>query len=182
MKKSSIVNMILAALSAAFIAVCSWITIPFTIPFTLQTFAIFCVLTVFGAKIGLCGITVYILLGLVGLPVFSGFRSGAGTLLGATGGYIIGFLFIGIIFAISQKIFGEKPLAQILSLFVGLVICYAFGTVWFWAVYADSTGKMTLAAAFSVCVLPFVIPDIVKLLLAALIAKKLKPVIKKLRS
>ena len=181
LKKSALVNIILAALCAAFISVCSWISIPFTVPFTLQTFAIFGVLMLFGAKVGLLATVVYILLGLVGLPVFSGFKAGAGVLFGATGGYIIGFLFIGIIFAVSQKIFGEKTVAQILSLFAGLAVCYAFGTVWFWAVYASGSGQTTFAAALTVCVLPFVIPDIVKLLLAALIAKKLKPVVSKYR-
>lgn len=179
LKKSALVSIILAALCAAFISVCSWISIPLTVPFTLQTFAIFGVLMLFGAKVGLLATVVYILLGLVGLPVFSGFRSGAGVLFGATGGYIIGFLFIGIIFAISQKLFGEKPLSQILSLFVGLVVCYAFGTVWFWAVYTKTNGDITIAYTLSVCVLPFIIPDIIKLLLAAVISKKLRPVLKK---
>ena len=177
MKESGILDMILAALGAALISVCSWIAVPFTVPFTLQTFAVFCVLTAFGAKVGLISIVVYILLGVIGLPVFSNFQSGAGVLFGATGGYIVGFILIGIIYTVSQKLFPNKTTAQVLSLFIGLLVCYSFGTFWYVAVYTKNTGDISLSTAISVCVLPFIIPDIIKLLLAVFVSKKTKRII-----
>ena len=79
------------ALCAVLIAVCAWISIPAPVPFTLQTFGIFAALTLLGGRRGCYAVAVYLLLGLVGLPVFAGFQGGAGTLLGVTGGYILGF-------------------------------------------------------------------------------------------
>ena len=78
---------------AALIAVCSWISIPTAVPFTLQTFAVFLTLGLLGGRLGTLAVTVYLLLGAVGLPVFAGFHGGLGAFLGATGGYLVGFLF-----------------------------------------------------------------------------------------
>ena len=169
--------MVLSALGAAFIAVCSFVTVPMTVPFTLQTFAVFCVLSSFGAQTGLFAVIIYILLGVIGLPVFSNFQSGVGVLLGATGGYIVGFLFICIVYWIGQRIFRDNAVAEILSLGLGLVICYIFGTLWFVAVYTKNTGSISFVSAISVCVLPFVIPDALKLLLAVFVSKKIKKII-----
>ena len=83
------------ALFAVLMAVCAWITIPLPKPlvqFTMQTFAMFMALTVLGGRRGLYTMLVYLLLGAVGIPVFSGFRGGIGVLLDTTGGYIIGFV------------------------------------------------------------------------------------------
>ena len=85
------VDLAYVALFAVLIAVCAWISIPATIPFTLQTFGIFAALTILGGRRGTYATVVYLLLGAVGLPVFSGFQAGIGTLLGATGGFILGF-------------------------------------------------------------------------------------------
>ncbi|MBQ1892315.1 MAG: biotin transporter BioY, partial [Firmicutes bacterium] len=85
-------DMAYIALCAVLLAVCSWISIPFTVPFTLQTFAVFCTLLILGGKRGTVAVAVYILMAAVGLPVLSGFRGGAGALLGTTGGYILGFI------------------------------------------------------------------------------------------
>ena len=76
---------------AALIAVCSWISIPTAVPFTLQTFAVFLTLGLLGGRLGTLAVTVYLLLGAVGLPVFAGFHGGLGAFLGATGGYLVGF-------------------------------------------------------------------------------------------
>ena len=79
-----------AAMGIALITVCSWISVPTAVPFTLQTFAICLISALFGLKPALCTVGGYILLGAIGVPVFSGFRGGPGVLLGTTGGYIIG--------------------------------------------------------------------------------------------
>ena len=85
------------AMSVALIAVCSWISVPTTIPFTMQTFAVCLVAAVFGLRHGVWAVLCYILLGAVGAPVFAGFSGGFGVLLGTTGGYILGFVFTALI-------------------------------------------------------------------------------------
>ena len=85
-------NLVYMALGAVLIALCSWITVPAAVPFTMQTFAVFFILSALGGKQGTVTILVYIALGAVGVPVFSQFGAGPGVLLGNTGGYILGFL------------------------------------------------------------------------------------------
>jgi biotin transport system substrate-specific component len=109
------------ALFAALIALCSWIAIPTTIPFTMQTFAIFAVLGLLGGRRGTLAILSYLLLGLCGLPVFSGFQAGIGVLLGSTGGYLIGFVIMGLIYWLLTKLFGTKTWIMALSMLLGLV-------------------------------------------------------------
>ena len=125
----------------------------------------------------LCAALVYILLGAVGLPVFSGFKGGPGVLLGTTGGYIIGFLFTGLLFIFAERLFGQKRLLLILALIAGLLVCYAFGTAWFMLVYARSSGPIGLGTALSWCVIPFVVPDLIKLAAAVLITDRVKHLI-----
>ena len=85
-------DMALVALMTALMAICSWISIPTTVPFTLQTLGVFLACALLGGKRGSLAVFVYLLLGALGLPVFAGFSGGAGALLGSTGGYILGFL------------------------------------------------------------------------------------------
>ena len=81
------------ALGAALMTICAWISIPAQVPFTLQTFAVFFVTALLGLKCGTLSVIVYLLLGAVGLPVFAGFKGGLGSLMGVTGGYLLGFVF-----------------------------------------------------------------------------------------
>ena len=90
-RKMKTIDLAYMALGAVIIAVCSWISIPTVVPFTLQTFAVFSVLGLLGGKRGTISVLIYILLGAVGVPVFAGFSGGFGVILGPTGGYIIGF-------------------------------------------------------------------------------------------
>lgn len=172
-----VVDLIYMALCAALIAICSWITVPATIPFTMQTFAVFCVLGLLGGRRGSTAILVYILLGVVGLPVFSGFQGGIGALLGTTGGYIVGFIFIGLIYWAAEQMFGEKPMIRAAAMLIGLAVCYAFGTAWFMFVYARRTGEIALATALAWCVIPFIVPDLVKMGLALLLSGRLRKLI-----
>ena len=89
-------------LFTSIIIICSWITVPFTVPFTLQTFAIFLSLLILGGKRGIIAIVLYLLLGLIGLPVFSGFKGGLASLIGPTGGFLIGFVFMGVVYFIFE--------------------------------------------------------------------------------
>ena len=96
------------AVCAALIAVCSWIQIPTVVPFTLQTFAVFLALYFLGGKKGTMSVFIYILIGLIGLPVFSGFKGGPAALFGMTGGYIMGFMLQAAIFWLFENFFGRK--------------------------------------------------------------------------
>ena len=96
------------AMSVALIAVCSWISVPTTIPFTMQTFAVCLVAAVFGLRHGVWAVLCYILLGAVGAPVFAGFSGGFGVLLGTTGGYILGFVFTALIVGFASEKLGRR--------------------------------------------------------------------------
>lgn len=172
--KTKSTTMVFAALGAVFITICSWITVPMIVPFTLQTFAIFLVLSVFGGRTSLLSIAVYIGLGMVGLPVFAGFNSGIGCLMGPTGGFVIGFVFVGLIYIIVTKLFGEKLWIKAIGLALGLLVCYGVGTAWFVMVYSGGVDQVSVASALGMCVLPFVIPDLVKMVLAMVIGKRLR--------
>ena len=128
------------AIFAVVMAVCSWISIPMTVPFTLQTFGVFMAVGVLGGKRGTLAVLVYILLGVVGVPVFAGFSGGIGVLLNTTGG----------------------------------LVCDALGTIWFMVVYARTTGAVGLGTVLSWCVIPFIVPDLVKIALAFVLSRKVR--------
>ena len=176
-KRVDVRRMTHVALCAVLIAVCSWITVPAAVPFTLQTFAVFTSCALLGGKRGLCAVALYMLLGAVGLPVFSGFGAGVGALFGPTGGYILGFAFTALSMWGVEAKFGEALLARIAGMTLGLLLCYAFGTAWFMAVYARTGGPIGLGAALSMCVFPFILPDIAKMALAILVSARLKPLL-----
>lgn len=173
-KQKSSKDLAYIGLFSAIIVICSFITIPTTIPFTLQTFAVMLTLGLLGGKRGTLAVVVYVLLGIIGLPVFSGFRSGIGVLLGTTGGYIIGFIFSALTMWLIERLFGYKKWLLPISMFIGEVVLYIFGTAWFMVVYANNTGAIGLSYVLSVCVVPFIIPDIIKLCLASYISIKLR--------
>ena len=165
------------AIGAALIAICSWISIPLTVPFTMQTFAVFFVLLLLGGMRGSLSILVYILLGAAGVPVFAGFSGGVGILFGNTGGYIIGFLLTGLVYLVAEHLFGENLWVKIAALVVGLALCYAFGTVWFYVLYTRNTGAVSMMTVMSWCVFPFILPDLLKLALAVLLSGRVKRMI-----
>ncbi len=171
-------NLVYAAIGIALITVCSWITIPMTVPFTLQTFAVFAVLMILGGERGTIATLVYILMGAIGVPVFSGFKGGIGAVMGTTGGYIIGFIFIGLIYMGMTKFLGKKLYVEIAALLLGLAVCYAFGTAWFMYVYIRDNGSVALMTVLSWCVFPFILPDLLKMAIAVIISKRVRPVIK----
>ena len=173
-----VLDLVYISIGAALIAICSWISIPTAVPFTLQTFAVFFVLLLLGGERGTIATLIYILLGAVGVPVFAGFSGGIGVLLGSTGGYIIGFLFMGLIYIVFTRVFGKSLAVKIIALVLGLAVCYAFGTVWFMYVYTRNTGDVGIMAVLSWCVFPFILPDLLKMALAFVIAKRVEPAIK----
>ncbi len=167
-------EMVLTAMLTAVMAVCSWISVPAEIPFTLQTFAVFCAIGLLGGRNGLFSILVYILLGAIGIPVFAGPSGGIGIILGNTGGYIVGFVFIALICWLTEKLFGNGLIVRIISMIVGLAVLYAFGTAWFMFLYTKNTGDVSLIQVMKWCVTPFVIPDLLKLALAVVLTDRIK--------
>lgn len=159
--------MTLSSLFAALLAVCAWICIPVgDIAVTLQTFGVALALLLLGGKWGTVSIGIYLLLGMVGLPVFSGFRGGIGALAGVTGGFLWGFLASGLIF------WGLERLGKFPALTAALLGCYICGCGWF---YLYSGGGLWIILLR--CVIPFLIPDALKLWLACSLSRRLKKVI-----
>ena len=179
MAKQRTRDLVYIALFAVLMAVCSWISIPILqVPYTLQTFAVFLAVGVLGGKRGTLAVLVYILLGAVGVPVFSGFTGGLGILLGNTGGYIIGFLFTALVMWLMEALLGKKIWVLAVSMVLGLIVCYAFGTAWFMVVYARNAGAVGLGTALGWCVIPYIIPDLVKIALALLLSRRLGKILK----
>ena len=170
-------DMAYIALFAVLMSVCAWVTVPMMVPFTLQTFAVFAALAALGGRRGLYAVAVYLLLGLVGMPVFSNFQS-TGALLGPTGGYLVGFLASALVYWMVTARFGESAPAVIAGCLAGLAVCYGFGTVWFMVVYARTTGPVGVLAVLGWCVFPFVVPDLVKLGLGVTLARRVKRYLK----
>lgn len=159
----------------ALMCICSWLSMP--IPngtVSLQTFALFLTLGLLGGKYGSLVCLVYLLLGSVGIPVFTGFQGGIGILLGTTGGYLWGFLGACLIYWCITTKLGDK--SKLFAMILGLFLCYASGTIWFSLVYTG--GDRSLWLIFGTCVVPYLIPDGIKLALALVLAKKLKRILK----
>ena len=181
MKILSTRDLVLIALFAALTAVCSWISVPIlAVPFTLQTFAVELTLFCLGGKRGFLAILVYLMMGLIGIPVFAGFNGGAGYLLGPTGGYVLGFLVTALLWSLAENRIRGGRAVRLLWMAAALAGCYAVGTVWFWGFYGRSRG-MNLWAVLQVCVVPFLIPDAAKLILAGLVSERVQKAVFVLR-
>lgn len=178
-RENKIFDMVITAVFAAIIAVGAFMSLHLAaVPFTLQSFAVFLALGATGWKRGTLSIAVYLILGLVGVPVFSGFKSGAGVLFGPTGGFLLGFIFAGLTFGAVSRPLSKTRLpglaVKLISFLCGNVVLYAFGCLMYAFVYLKQVSFQSLFASFSVCVLPFLIPDAVKLTAAAIISQKLE--------
>ena len=166
-------NMALCGLFTAVLAICAWISLPMgDTVITLQTFGIFLTLGLLGGKRGTITVLVYLLLGAIGVPVFSGFRGGLGALLGTTGGYIFGFMSTSVLYWIMTSI-KDTPHIRIIAMVIGLLLCYGCGSWWYMTRYLSS-GSVTLGLVLLKCVLPYLLPDAVKLFLAWILTGKLK--------
>ncbi len=170
-------NMARCALLTALLCLCAWIGFPLgDVSITMQTFGLFLALGLLGGKTGSLACFLYLLLGAVGLPVFSGFRGGLGTLLGATGGYILGFLAASLVYWLITALFGTGLPVRAVASFLGLLVCYSFGTLWYALVWTKG-GGLSLGLILGKCVLPYLLPDLLKLGLALAATEKLKRII-----
>lgn len=158
----------------AMISICSWISIPASIPFTLQTMGVFTTVGLLGGKRGTLTILTYILLGAIGIPVFAGLTGGVSVLLGTTGGYIIGFLLSALLMWGIETIMGRNQIVLAFSMIAGLIVCYVFGTAWFMLIYTQHSGVIGLSTVLGLCVIPFIIPDLIKIGVALFLINRLK--------
>ncbi|MCX7714249.1 MAG: biotin transporter BioY [Clostridia bacterium] len=167
-------DLLLCAIFAAIIAVMSQISLPIgAVPFSMGIFGVMLCCVVLGAKRGMISVLVFILLGVVGLPVFAGFKAGLPVLAGPTGGYIIGYVFMSLIIGGVSNVFkGRKRQTIIVYFFacvVGTAVCYTLGTAQFMVV-----ANKSLQNSLSLCVLPFILPDLIKCAVAAILGQQLK--------
>lgn len=173
MKKNKTIDVVYIGLFAALIAVCAWIAIPMSVSVTLQTMAVCITAGLLGWKRGTISVIVYILLGMIGLPVFTGFKSGLAAVTGPTGGYIVGFIFTALIVGFACDKLKNRVWSNALVMVLGILVCYLFGTVWFMIAY-----KVTFLSALASCVFPFLIFEAVKIAVASVLVKKLKKFVK----
>ena len=153
------------AMMVALMSICAWIGVPVTVPFTMQTFAVFCTVGLLGTKCAVATVITYVLLGTVGLPVFTGFVGGVGIFATVNGGFILGFIPTTLVCGILIKKAFPLPIAMGL----GLAVCYIFGSAWFCMLHSAS-----FTAALSACVLPYLPFDLIKIALAVLTVRKFK--------
>ncbi|MDE7322037.1 MAG: biotin transporter BioY [Lachnospiraceae bacterium] len=149
--------------------------LPFSpVPISLTNLAVYFSVYLLGMKRGTVSYCVYLLLGLVGLPVFSAFTSGPAKLLGPTGGYLIGFVFMALICGWFVDRWDGKPAPCFIGMLVGTVVCYVFGTVWL-----AYQAKMSFGAALAAGVFPFIAGDIMKIALSLLVGMPVRVRVRK---
>lgn len=144
------------------------ITLPSLVPLTLQTLGIYLTAILLKPRLALITSLVYVLMGAIGLPVFTGFSGGIGILLGPTGGYIYSFPLMALIISIVIN-HHTTVLFKIIAMILGTLICYLIGTLWFMYVM-----QMSLVPSLIACVLPFLPGDAIKIIIAAFLSNKLK--------
>lgn len=166
--KNSALKISMTALSACLICVCAWISIPIAgVPMTLQTLGVAFCGYLLGARIGTAATALYLTLGAIGLPIFAGFGGSIALLVGPTGGFLVGFLPLAFLIGIASK---RKKLTSELALaFLGLFICHLLGVLWFAYVSGISAPK-----AFLLSSLPYIVKDILSLILARFLFLKIR--------
>ncbi|MDE7313811.1 MAG: biotin transporter BioY [Eubacterium sp.] len=139
------------------------------VPISVMTLTIYLSMYVLGMKMGTVSCMIYLLLGFAGVPVFAGYTGGAAKLLGPTGGYLVGYICLTLVGGFIMEQFSYKRIWCILGMVVGTVVLYAFGTVWFMVLM-----KCELGYALSACVIPFLIGDLAKIVLAELVGQEIR--------
>ena len=172
-------QMVLIALMTAVTCVLGPLSIPLPfspVPISLTNFAIFLAIFVLGMKNGTISFIIYLLLGAVGVPVFSSFRGGLQVLAGPTGGYLIGFIFLALIMGFALDHFDRKLVPTIIGMIIGMVVCYAFGTVWLAKLLS-----LSFKEGLMMGVIPYLPGDAAKIIIAAIVGPKLYGATKKIR-
>ena len=158
-------TMVLIALFAAIICVLAPLSIPIEpVPISVATLAVMLAAYVLGWKNGTISIIIYILLGLVGVPVFAKYTAGISVLGGPTGGYIIGYIPLGIITGLFSEKFRGNVVMPVVGMVLGTIVLYAIGTAWL-SLQLD----MTFMAGLSAGVIPFIPGDAAKIVVVAVL-------------
>lgn len=172
-------QMVLIALMTAVTCILGPLSIPLPfspVPISLTNFAIFLAIFVLGMKNGTISFIIYLLLGAVGVPVFSSFRGGLQVLAGPTGGYLIGFIFLALIMGFALDHFDRKLVPTIIGMIIGMVVCYAFGTVWLAKLLS-----LSFKEGLMMGVIPYLAGDVAKIIIAAIVGPKLYGATQKIR-
>ena len=172
-------QMVLIALMTAVTCVLGPLSIPLPfspVPISLTNFAIFLAIFVLGMKSGTISFIIYLLLGAIGVPVFSSFRGGLQVLAGPTGGYLIGFIFLALIMGFALEHFDRKLVPTIIGMIIGMAVCYAFGTVWLAKLLS-----LSFKEGLMMGVIPYLAGDAAKVIIAAIVGPKLYGATQKIR-
>lgn len=178
-RKPMIYELTMYALMAALICIFAPMSVPIgPIPVSLTNLILYFAIFIIGTRGTLISFIVYLLIGMVGLPVFSGYSGGVAKLVGPTGGYLVGFIPMIIIMGICYKTFSDKGKAMditatMLGMIVGTIVVYALGTVWF--VFQM---ECELGYALSVCVIPFIPFDLGKMVIANILGRRVRKILK----
>ena len=170
MKHTSILRMAEIGLMTALIAVISPFSVPVVfspVPFSLAIFAVFLVGCLMGCK-GVFAVFLYLFIGCIGLPVFQGFTGGIQCILGPTGGYLLGYIAVVLCMGWFSQKYERKVTYMMIGGVLGLMICYLFGSVWYAGLY-----HVSIKNAILLCVLPYVVFDLMKLCLAIMLGRRL---------
>ena len=170
--KSSPRRLVLIAMMTAITCILAPLSIPIPVspvPISLTNLVLLISVYILGWKDASISFIIYLLLGLAGLPVFSGFSGGLGKIAGPTGGYLAGFIFMTGIAGLAVDIFSGKRLPAVIGMALGTAVAYAFGTAWL-AIQMD----LTFISALSIGVLPYLAGDTLKIILAVIAGPMLK--------
>ncbi|HWT26720.1 MAG TPA: biotin transporter BioY [Mobilitalea sp.] len=169
-KKSNVYQLAIIGVMAAVICILGPLSIPIgVVPISFTNLAIYIAIYVLGMKKGTVSYFIYMLIGFIGIPVFSNFSSGPSKLFGPTGGYLIGFIFMALISGFFIDRFISKWYLCFAGMVLGTVVCYALGTAWL-----SYQAHLSISAALAAGVLPFIPGDLIKILIAALIGPQIR--------
>ena len=169
-KKLTTYQMAVTALMAAVMCVLGPLTVPIgAVPFSLANFVICLTAWLLGPKFGTLSVAVYLCIGLIGVPVFSGYGAGLAKLAGPTGGYLVGYLLLALIGGLFIEKSNGNPVVSGIGLVLGDAACYVLGTAWF--VFQM---QCELGYALSVCVYPFIALDLAKIVVSCVVGALLR--------
>ena len=170
--QNSIRKMTVSAICVALMCICSFISFPLgQISLSLQLFAVYFSLYYQGPLYGSVSVVVYLVLGAIGVPVFSLFGGGISAFVGPSGGFLFGFIFMLLVYSLALFLFRNKRSGKIIATVVALLTLYLCGSLYYSLVYLG--GVYALGQSLLVTVLPFILPDIVKIILAFFINNRL---------
>lgn len=178
MRKTRINSMAIVSLITAIMCVLGPFTIMLPIspvPFSIVSFMMYLSAYILGMKKSVISCILYIFIGAIGLPVFSSFTGGIGKILGPTGGYIVGYIFMTMVCGWIIEKWTQNYIMHIIGMILGTVVCYLIGTIWL-----SIQAGINVYAALAAGVLPFIVGDAIKILIISFIGPILRKRLKKL--